>query len=302
MDMGATFLDQLFAAGLLIPTGVDGLYGRSGPFERVVEGLDHLITQLGAGTDAEIMRFPPGLSRTIFERSGYLKGFPHLAGTVHCFCGTETEHREVLRCVDAGEDWTANQRPSEIVLTPAACYPLYPIVAARGPLPDDGMLVDVASYCFRHEPSVEPTRQQMFRMREYVRLGTPEQVMAFRQAWLDKVPDITSRLALPSEVDVANDPFFGRSGRVLAASQRQQALKFELLIPVNEGLPATACMSFNCHLDHFGQAWGLRMADGSVAHSACVGFGIERLTLALFRHHGFHLRDWPQDVRSALWS
>ena len=87
-----SFLDRLFDQGLLVRTGVDGLYGRSGAFESVVDALDRLITRLGAADGAEVMRFPPGMSRPAFERSGYLKGFPNLAGTVHSFCGNEAEH------------------------------------------------------------------------------------------------------------------------------------------------------------------------------------------------------------------
>ncbi|MFC6048164.1 hypothetical protein ACFPYM_10005, partial [Methylobacterium hispanicum] len=114
-----TFLDRLFDQGLLVRTGVDGLYGRSGAFESVVEALDRLIGRLGAADNAEVLRFPPGMSRPAFERSGYLKGFPNLAGTVHSFCGHEGEHAKLLACVEAGEDWTAGQRATDIVLTPA---------------------------------------------------------------------------------------------------------------------------------------------------------------------------------------
>ena len=56
-----SFLDRLFDQGLLVRTGVDGLYGRSGAFESVVDALDRLITRLGAADGAEVMRFPlPG--------------------------------------------------------------------------------------------------------------------------------------------------------------------------------------------------------------------------------------------------
>ena len=301
MDAFTPFLNMLFASGLLIPTGVDGLYGRSGTFERVVDGVEGMIQRLGAADGAEVMRFPPGLARLRFEQSGYLKGFPHFAGTVHCFCGDEQAHRNVLRCVESGEDWTGGQAASDIVLTPAACYPIYPVLAARGPFPAEGALLNVASYCFRHEPSLEPTRQQMFRMHEYVRLGRPDQVLAFRQLWLDRAAEAMRQLVLPHEVDVANDPFFGRSGRILAQSQREQALKFEMLVPVNDGAGPTACISFNYHLDHFAQVWELRLADGSPAHSACIGFGIERLVLALFRHHGLDPASWPATVHATLW-
>ncbi len=301
MDIGSPFLDPLIAAGLLIPSGVMGLYGRNGAFESIIDGLEAAITRAGRGDGAEIMRFPPGLNRTQFERSDYMKTFPHFAGTVHCFCGGEREHRDILRCIETGADWTGQQEASDIVLTPAACYPVYPVIAARGPVAESGQLVDVMSYCFRYEPSMEPTRLQMFRMREYVRIGTPDQVLAFRADWLERGQALASSLALPHDVDVANDPFFGRAGKVMANSQRELELKFELLIPVNSTENPTACISFNYHLDHFGRVWDIRLPDGGVAHTACIGFGLERLTMALLRHHGLEIASWPQAVRTFLW-
>lgn len=301
MDVEAPFLEQLFAAGLLYDTGVDGLYGRSGKFEHVTDAVGRLIDRLGAADGAEIMRFPPGSNRVEFERSGYLNGFPHLAGTIHCFCGNEAEHRNVMRCVGEGADWTGAQRVTDIVLTPAACYPVYPILAGRGPLPEPGALVNVASYCFRREPSTDPARQQMFRMHEYVRLGREDQVLAFRQDWLGRVQAMATELGLPHRVEVANDPFFGRVGRIMAQSQRDQELKFELLVPVDSREAPTACVSFNYHRDHFAHAWPLRVRDGSKAHSGCIGFGVERLALALFRHHGLSAAAWPEATRAALW-
>ena len=37
-------------------------------------------------------------------KSGYLKSFPQLLGTIHCFCGNEAAHRALLRRIDANED------------------------------------------------------------------------------------------------------------------------------------------------------------------------------------------------------
>ncbi|WP_457104988.1 amino acid--[acyl-carrier-protein] ligase [Methylobacterium sp. P5_C11] len=300
-DGGPTFLDRLFDHGLLIRTGVDGLYGRSGDFESVVDALDRMITRLGAAEEAEVLRFPPAMSRPAFERSGYLKGFPNLAGTVHSFCGDPGGHAEILACLEAGTDWTGQQAATDVVLTPAACYPVYPVAAARGALPAAGRLFDLQSYCFRREPSLEPTRMQLFRMREYVRMGSPEQVLAFRETWLERGTAMIRALGLPLAIDAANDPFFGRAGRMLANNQRAQGLKFELNVPVNSVDKPTACLSFNYHQDHFGSTWDLRQAEGGVAHTACVGFGLERITLALLRHHGLDLAAWPEAVRAELW-
>ncbi len=300
MDMQTSLLDRLFETGLLIDTGVEGLYGRSGRFEEVITRFEALIDKVGDTAGAEAIRFPPGMNRAYFEGSGYMKSFPQLAGTVHSFCGSELDHMNLLRCMEVGEDWTGQQTATDIVLTPAACYPLYPIVAKRGPLPADGGLFDLQSYCFRHEPSNDPARMQLFRMREYVRMGTPEQVMAFRNDWMERGKALMARVDLPVEIDVANDPFFGRAGRMLKNNQRDQNLKFELLIPIASAAKPTACMSFNYHQDHFGKGWEIRTADGETAHTACVGFGLERIALALFQHHGFDTGDWPAKVREAL--
>jgi seryl-tRNA synthetase len=86
----------------------------------------------------------------------------------------------------------------------------------------------------------------------------------------------------------------------MAATQREQELKFEMVVPVaSEEIP-TAVASCNYHLDHFGHSFDIRTADGAVAHSACVGFGLERVTLALFKKHGFAPAQWPSDVRRIL--
>ena len=61
-------------------------------------------------------------------------------------------------------------------------------------------------------------------------------------------------------------------------------------------------MSFNYHQDHFGLTWDLRDRAGAVAHTACVAFGLERLALALFRHHGVSPASWPEALRALLWS
>ena len=86
----------------------------------------------------------------------------------------------------------------------------------------------------------------------------------------------------------------------MAISQIEQALKFELLVPVRSAEKPTACMSFNYHQDHFGKVWNLRNTGGAVAHTGCVAFGIDRLALALFATHGPDVSGWPAAVRHAL--
>ncbi|CAN7386797.1 amino acid--[acyl-carrier-protein] ligase [Phenylobacterium sp. LjRoot225] len=287
------------AESLFHPTGVDGVYGRTGVYENIVEALAALISS-HRPVRAEVMRFPPVMSRKHLERHGYLKSFPNLLGCVSCLGGTEREIRQVVDRFEGGEPWTDSLESADLVLSPAACYPVYPIVAMRGPVPAGGLIVDVASDCFRREPSRDIDRLQSFRMREFVCIGAPEAIQDFRLAWIERAKALAEDLGLPYRIEVASDPFFGRGGQIVAVSQMQQELKFELLIPVRSEEQPTACMSFNYHREHFGEIWDLATEDGAVAHTSCVAFGMDRLAVALFATHGAQPSDWPTAVRNVL--
>jgi seryl-tRNA synthetase len=294
-------LSELVLRGLLIATAVPGVYGRGGDFEDVRERVAVMVSRAAAPESPERLRFPPVLPRSDLETVGYLKSFPHLAGSIFAFEGTEAEAEQQYKRASEHQDWSEFQTMTDLVLTPAACYPVYPAIAARGRLPAGGVTIDAGgAYVFRREPSNDPARMQMFHQREIVRLGEPQAVQAWRDTWRERALELLSGIGLMADLQVANDPFFGRSGRMLAASQRQQQLKFEVLTRI-AGPEPTAVASFNYHHDHFSSAYGIELADGSRAHTACLGFGLERIALALFRTHGFELADWPAEVRQELW-
>jgi seryl-tRNA synthetase len=291
-------LDRLFD-GIFRSMTIDGVYARTGAYEAVVTGLTDMITRLRE-PDMEVLRFPPVMSRAHIERHGYLKSFPNLLG---CVCGLHGSEQDIRAAADRyykGEDWSTSLAPNDLVLTPAACYPVYPIVASRGPVPGKGLRFDVAADCFRREPSKDIDRLQSFRMREYVCIGKPSQIVEFREQWTGKAKAVADQLGVPYTVEQASDPFFGRTGQMMAISQFEQCLKFELLIPVRSAESPTACMSFNYHLDHFGTTWGLVEESGEVCHTGCVAFGMDRLAVALFAIHGLKTDAWPASVKSAL--
>jgi seryl-tRNA synthetase len=291
--------DASFAAALFRPMGVDGVYARTGLYEHVVERLTALITGQRPAA-AEVLRFPPVMSRADLEKAGYLNSFPNLLGCVCALHGTDADILSAVQRHEAGGSWTSSLAPADLVLTPAACYPVYPLAAARGPLPPGGWLFDVACDCFRREPSAHLDRLQSFRMREYVCIGQPEDVVAFRTRWIERGRQLAERLGLAATIAPANDPFFGREGRMKAVSQIQQALKFELLVPIYSAERPTACMSFNYHRDHFGTTWDIRDAAGEPAHTGCAAFGMDRLAVAMFATHGLDIAAWPAGVRSLL--
>ena len=297
-DLYAAYREELITAGLLIPLGVRGVYGRSGTFEHIIDRFEDYVTRMGAHLNPEVMRFPPIFGRAHYERIDHISNFPDLMGSVHSFLGGDREHRQMLEKFERKDDWSEDLEPSEVMMVPAACYPLYP--TAAGTLPAEGRRVDLKTFVFRREPSDDPARMQIFQQREYVRLGSPDEALEHRNYWLARGKQMLENVGLAVTAVVANDPFFGRGGRVQKATQREQDLKYELVVPICSTEKPTAISSCNYHLDHFGLAFGIQTAAGAPAHSACVGFGLERIALALLKTHGFKIDKWPREVREIL--
>ena len=293
------FHDGLVKAGLIVPVGVQGIFGRNRVFEDVLARFDAAVTRLADGDGAELFVYPPVIDRDIFERVDYMASFPQLAGTVHSFFGKELDAKKLSEKIHNGEAWGDAMKLTDVTLNPAACYPVYPSFTNN--VPAEGRLVTMFQWVYRHEPSPEPTRMQAFRVREYVRCGTSDQVVAWRDMWLARGLALLESLGLAAKSDVATDPFFGKGGKMLAASQRELKLKFEVLVPVISVDKPTACCSFNYHEGKFADAFDIKTPDGERAHTACLGFGLERCVMALFQAHGFDPGAWPSAVRAKLW-
>lgn len=293
----AAFRAALVDAGLLVPTRVPGLHHHAGAFEDLVQAVEAYVAGLRVEAPLARRHFPPVLPREDFLRTDYLRSFPDLVGSVDVFSGDDRAHRELIGTLEDGGDWTAHLVPGELVLGSSVCHSLYGTLPTE--VPAAGAAYECGGWSFRHEPSADPVRMQAFRMWEVVRIGTPAQALAHRDDWAVRARDGLARLGLPVRLEPANDPFFGRVGRMLAATQQAAGLKLEAVVDVHAERP-TAIASANYHEDHFGAAFDLRTADGAVAHSACVGFGLERITLALLSVHGLDPEVWPGPVREAL--
>ena len=296
----AAFRRELIESGLVLDAGVEGLYGRSLVYEQITSGVSALVTRTGVPDGAVSVHFPPVIPRWLLEKTDYLKSFPDLTGSVHTFRGDDRLHARLLALVDAGEDWVEVLEPAGVVLRPAACHPVYPL-CTDGPLPAEGRRFEVHGWCFRHEPSGDPARMLAFRMHEFVYVGDPAGADAHRDVWIERGTAMYGSLGLDVELVVANDPFFGRVGKVLAANQRDEALKLEFVFPITSTEKPTAIGSVNRHQDHFGKTFGIRSSDGEVAHSACFAVGVDRTALALLHHHGLDPGTWPAGVRAQLW-
>ncbi len=179
------FRDELLHHGLLISMGVDGLFGRSGGFERVLEGVNAAIGAVGDVDRPEVMRFPPGIGSLQLEQSGYLRNFPHLAGTVASFSGGDDDHRALLDSLSKGEDWSGRSaRPVWRSRRPPVTAPI-----PSWPRVDDCRRRALLSMSTRGASvtSLRSTRRacRCSGSASMFRIGSPAQIATFRETWLN---------------------------------------------------------------------------------------------------------------------
>jgi seryl-tRNA synthetase len=295
------FRDQLTAAGLLIPMGEAGLMGRNGTFESILTAVGSAVTRAASDFNEIHWHFPPVVPRSLVHRVGYMRSFPDLLGSIHAFSGDDAGQKTILDAIENEIDYGSTLATSDAVLLPASCYPIY-LALEGSEVPASGRAFHTVGMCYRHEPSPDPARLRCFRQHEHVIVGSPEVAENYAHEWHGRAVSLLRSIGLPAELVVANDPFFGRAGRLMKAQQNSQALKHEVVVPICSDEHPTAIASINRHHDHFGTPFsiGLEHRD-EPAHTACVGFGLERVTLALLKHLGLDPQVWPASIRGVLW-
>jgi seryl-tRNA synthetase len=290
-------MEKLVTYGHLIPSGERGVYGRGSICEAIYSRVDALLTHLTLEDEPEILRFPPVVPRRLLDKVGYTWNFPDLCGAIVSIKPDETQR--IKSSLDEGASLVFEQ--TSLALLPAACFPAYPAIAARGALAIGGSTLDLGATCvYRNEPSDDPARLQVFHQRELVRMGSETQVLSWRERWMERAAVIYDQFQLNATFAVATDPFFGRGGLLLARNQRDALMKYEAVVPIAGKISDLAISSFNYHRDQMGKTFGLNCVDGSVAHTACVGFGLERIVISLFDRHGCDVRGWPVNVCRVL--
>jgi hypothetical protein len=288
-------VDQGQASATPIETAAKGIYISPAPYERIVTALRQTVEEMAAPEALPSVTVPPVISREVVERAGYVRSFPQLVGTVHSFRGDRRDWRSLAPLIGTGE-WYQAQQVTDLVLLPAPCYHVYPLLTGTAITVPRQFCVHAT--CFRDELTAEPGRLRSFRVSDLVYAGLADDCRVWRDAWVQLMADWLRDLGLKVAAEIADDPFFGPGDTLIRNSQREQQLKWELRVELADGI-IQAVASCNCHLDHFGSVFGFA-AGGQPAHSACVGFGLDRIAIALINKHGPEITTWPSGVRSRL--
>ena len=257
-DFRAALLDD----GVLLATDVDGVYGRSATYESVADAIDRLVLRVGADQDALSVRFPPVMPWSNFVEERVPRVVPRPDGVDPHVPGRRARHHaELVHAAESGEDRAPLLESTDMVLCPAVCHPLYP--TQSGTLPEGGRRSS-RSTATASATSPAPTRSgcRPSASTTTSTSGPPRGHAPTATGGSTGASTCSADWGSTVESVVANDPFFGRPGRMLAANQRSEELKYEIVAPVfAEGRP-TAISSSNCHLDHFSRPFAIDTADG----------------------------------------
>lgn len=275
-----------------------GLVGLRDDTLALYRSIEARIAELARNRTGLEWKMPGGVSLESLARADYFASFPQWLTAA----GHLSDDPEVLEAIALAGDPAAAAResvaPAGTALPPAVCYHTYAALPDREI--DSPLVVTAQETCWRHEAELRPLeRGWAFTMREVVCLGTDAEVEAFRTWGVDAALALAASLGLDARIEAASDPFFAPTGRGRMLLQRVKELKHELLLPVAEDRRVAAA-SFNHHETFFGDAFAIRLADGTTAASGCVAFGIERWVLAYLVAHGPDPEGWPSALPHTL--
>jgi seryl-tRNA synthetase len=185
-------------------------------------------------------------------------------------------------------------------LQPAVCDCCY--YTLEGKRDQQDHFYTTVNRVFRNERSATNRLDRLtnFTVRDIMFVGSESFVLEARQQMIERLSQFLVALNLNAKIETATDPFFANESAMKSVFQNSHRLKYELLAYIPHLDKEIATGSINLHTDFFGRAFDIGISDGSVAHSGCIGVGMERMTYALFCQHGSNLADWPASVRTFL--
>lgn len=282
-----------------------GLFAFQGDFLRVRMALDGCVRAIAARCGAQELSYPPLWPVPLLQAINYFHDFPQLAMLA---VGVTPEYKARSAFADRFKKGVGTHAiacteenglaPARNALAPTVCDCCYWLLRGRRDVEDH--VSTVYGTVFRNETSPEGRldRLTVYTMREIVAVGQEAFVLAQREAWLGEVERLVTELDLACSIKAADDPFFSNDALQKNAYQALSQLKYEVQVSLY-GDRKTAVVSINLHNDYFSQSYDFEGKAGRPI-SACVGFGYERLTYALFCRHGRKVSAWPGAVRAAL--
>jgi seryl-tRNA synthetase len=291
-------------AGEVVPLH-PGFYSMQGDFLRVMRAIDAAVRRIASAVKAIEQEHPAVWPVRLFKMIDYFHEFPHqmiLCAPVKDDFATRSAFSVKYRKDADFESVPMDEMMAEATygLQPAVCDCCYYALEGRRTHADT--FYTTVNKAFRNERS--PTngldRLTNFTVRDVMYVGSEEFVLEARQHLIELLIEFLQGLRLHVKIETANDPFFANDAAMKSVFQNAHRLKYEMLARIPHMDKDIAVGSINLHTDFFGKAFDIRMNDGRIAHSGCIGVGYERLAYALYCQNGPTLARWPRETLDFL--
>lgn len=283
-----------------------GLIALRGDVLALFRFFEATFLRLSRRFQAKESHYPVLLPMQILEEVGYFGHFPqHVT-----FCTHLPEDLPIIESVARSANENQGRLVEELrarvqvvshTLKPAVCLPCYG--QHRGArIPEDEVLrITMQNHVFRHETSPYDALARLwdFQVRDIVFMGAFNPLKTLRQEVMDAAMELCEELDLTARLELANDPFFLSENSNKIVYQRLGEVKYELMLRIPHRDMNVAASSFNLHRDFYASVYDIRLQDGAVAETACMGFGIERWVYGFLSQKGMDPRGWPDQV--AAW-
>jgi seryl-tRNA synthetase len=282
-----------------------GFYSFQGDFLRVLQGLNAATLAMARELGAVEQEHPAVWPVRLFKMIDYFHEFPQqmiLCAPVKDDFGSRSMFSKLFRKDQGFETVPMDSLMAESSygLQPAVCDCCY--YTLEGSRSHRDTYYTTANKVFRNERSATDRLDRLtnFTVRDIMFVGAESWVLEARQGLIERLSRFIEALGVHARIETANDPFFANESAMKTVFQNAHRLKYELLAHVPHLERDIAVGSINLHTDFFGKAFDIRMHDGAVAHSGCIGVGMERMTYALFCQLGPDVAAWPETTRRTL--
>ena len=294
--------NELVETKQVIPYG-NGLNCYGGDFFKLVRCIDRKLELYCESQKAQNWEFPELLTMRDIHRIQYLNHYPHQALAV----SHVLENIESIEALSKRADGDSRIPASflsepDYLLRHALCIHFYKIHENESISPAPCRIATTIGKCNRYESKNMRTFERLcqFTMREIVYIGSTQTVNGERGRLMDFFCEMTERLDLEFELVTSNDPFFTVELDRKALFQHVAETKYEMALPLDE-TRKLAVASFNYHGTSFSDAFQICSAlPDTRIHTACFGYGLERMAYAFLIQHGANPRAWPPSVKDYL--
>ena len=282
-----------------------GFFTLQGDFLRVFHAINRIVRRMAEDVHAVEQEYPAVWPVRLFRMINYFHEFPQQVILCAPVKDDFKHRKEFAERYSEDKSFESVEMDhlmanAEYGLEPAVCDCCYYGLEGIGNLKNS--FYTCYNKVFRNERSSTERLDRLtnFSVRDIMCVGTEEFVLEGRQALIERLSVLLTKLRLRARIETANDPFFANDSAMKSVFQNSHRLKYELLADIPHLGESIAVGSVNFHMDFFGKAFNIDLEGGGTASSGCIGVGMERLTYALYCQHGASLDAWPRDVLDYL--